>query len=148
MNIPEKIPTEAEEQARLVQLLRRFGVVVFAVPNGGRRNPREAVALRRQGVQAGIPDLVLPGPDARWRCLAIEMKRQKGGRVSPEQEECHRLLWACGWRVLVCCGADDALMQLQALGVLSSDRLASLRPVAVAVDGAETPGAEAVVDDQ
>lgn len=118
MDIPEKVPTEAEEQSRLVQLLRRKGVVVFAVPNGGRRNPREAVALRRQGVQAGIPDLVLPGPDARWRCLAIEMKRRQGGRVSEEQEACHRLLRACGWQVLVCHGADDALAQLQALGVL------------------------------
>jgi hypothetical protein len=121
--IREKPLTEAQEQERLLTVLRRHGVLYFAVPNGGRRGVREAVALRRQGVQSGIPDLVLPGPDTRWRCLAIELKRSKGGRVSEEQEAWHRLLRSCGWRVLVCCGADDAIEQLRALGVLPRDGL-------------------------
>ena len=123
--IREKPPTEAQEQERLLAVLRRHGVLYFAVPNGGRRGVREAVSLRRQGVQPGIPDLVLPGPDARWRCLAIELKRSKGGRVSEEQEAWHRLLRSCGWQVLVCRGADDAIEQLRALGVLPRDRLAA-----------------------
>lgn len=123
--IQEKPPTEAQEQERLLGILRRQGVLYFAVPNGGRRGVREAVALRRQGVQPGIPDLVLPGPDARWRCLAIELKRQKGGRVSEEQEAWHRLLVSCGWKILVCKGADDAVEQLCALGVLRRDGLAA-----------------------
>ena len=123
--IVERLPLEAQEQEQLTKVLRRQGVVFFAVPNGGRRNAREAVGLRRQGVQAGIPDLVLPGPDARWRCLAIELKRQKGGSVSEEQEAWHRVLRACGWRILVAYGAADAVAQLLALGVLRRDGLAS-----------------------
>lgn len=122
--IVESLPTEAAEQEQLTKVLRRQGVVFFAVPNGGKRNMREAVAFRRQGVQSGIPDLVLPGPDARWHCLAIELKRQKGGRVSEEQEAWHRVLRSCGWKILVAYGADDAVQQLQALGVLRREGLA------------------------
>lgn len=123
--VPDRLPTEAEEQERVLQVLRRQGVIYFAVPNGGRRGVREAVAFKRQGVKAGIPDLILPGADARWRCLAIEMKRTKGGRVSPEQESWHGILRACGWKILVCEGAADAIAQLVALGVLRRDGLAA-----------------------
>jgi hypothetical protein len=146
--IPDRVPTEAEEQERLLQVLRRQGVLFFAVPNGGRRNVREAAAFRRQGVQAGVPDLILPGSDSRWRCLAIELKRSKGGRVSPEQEAWHRLLRASGWRVLVCAGADDAVEQLTGLGVLRKQGLAAERPIPVAVDGTKAARTHTVVDDQ
>jgi|688.fasta_scaffold07353_15 Holliday junction resolvase len=118
LKIPDTLPTEAEEQERLVKALRAEGIAVFAVPNGGRRGKLEAIRMKRQGVAAGVPDLVLPGPDPRWRCLAIELKRQKGGRVAPEQEDWHRVLRSCGWKVLVCYGAADACAQLRALGVL------------------------------
>jgi hypothetical protein len=124
-DIIEKTPKEAEEQERLLRILRQQGVVFFAVPNGGKRNQREAAGLRRQGVQSGVPDLILPGHDARWRCMGIEMKRAKGGKVSPEQEAWHGLLRACGWRILVCHGADDAVEQLRALGVLRREGLAA-----------------------
>jgi hypothetical protein len=113
-------PSEAEEQERLCRILRRGGVPFFAVPNGGKRSKTEAASLVRQGVQAGVPDLILPGSDPRWRCLAVEMKRTKGGKVSPEQEGWHALLRSCGWKVLVCHGCDDAVEQLTALGVLRS----------------------------
>ena len=116
--ITKELPKEADEQERLCRILRRGGVPFFAVPNGGKRSKAEAVSLVRQGVQSGVPDLVLPGSDSRWRCLAIEMKRQKGGKVSPEQESWHTLLRSCGWKVLVCHGCDDAVEQLTSLGVL------------------------------
>ena len=32
---------------------------IFAIPNGGKRNIREAVRFKRQGVKAGVPDLFL-----------------------------------------------------------------------------------------
>ena len=116
--IKTPLPTESEEQTRLVKLLRNRGLAVFAVPNGGKRGTLQAVQLKREGVSKGVPDLILPGVDPRWRCLAIEMKRQKGGRVEPEQEDWHRVLTACGWKVLVCYGCADAVQQLTALGLL------------------------------
>jgi len=131
--IIEEVPKEADEQERVCRVLRREGVAHFAVPNGGKRSKTEAAALVRQGVQAGVPDLVLPGPDPRWRCLAIEMKRRKGGKVSAEQEQWHGVLRSCGWHILVCYGADDAIAQLTTLGVLRGDGAATHRPVPVAV---------------
>lgn len=120
LKIPDNLPLEREEQERLVRILRAAGLAVFAVPNGGKRGVVEAVSLRRQGVAKGVPDLILPGSDPRWRCLAIEMKRQKGGRLDPEQENWHRVLRSCGWKVLVCYGCADAVGQLTALGLLGS----------------------------
>jgi len=32
--------------------------LIFAVPNGGKRNIREAIRLKRQGVTAGVSDLI------------------------------------------------------------------------------------------
>ena len=142
--VKEIAPTEAQDQEDLCRLLRLEGLVHFAVPNGGRRGKVEAARLRRQGVQAGVPDLVLPGQDPRWRCLGIELKRRDSGRVSPEQEQWHAVLRACGWRVLICYGLQDAVEQLTALGLLpkreSVDRPLSSRdhsrrgPAAACID--------------
>ena len=57
---------EAEEQAALFRwaLLSRGRIpeldLLFHIPNGGSRHPREAANLKRQGVKAGVPDLFLP----------------------------------------------------------------------------------------
>ena len=34
--------------------------LLYHVPNGGKRNQKEAFNLKRQGVRAGVPDLCLP----------------------------------------------------------------------------------------
>jgi len=47
-------------------------IVFFAVPNGGRRNPREGARLKRQGVLAGVADLIVLFP--RGDVLFIELK--------------------------------------------------------------------------
>ena len=36
--------------------------LMFAIPNGGSRNPIEARNLKLQGVKAGVPDIFLPVP--------------------------------------------------------------------------------------
>lgn len=33
---------------------------MYHVPNGGKRDAATAVALKRQGVKAGVPDIMLP----------------------------------------------------------------------------------------
>ena len=116
--IVEEIPTEDWEQAQVVKELRAAGVLFFAVPNGGSRNKVEAVRLQKQGVTSGVPDLVFPQADPRWRCLGVEMKRSKGGKVSDAQLSMHAKLRACGWRVEVCAGAQEALELLRAVGYL------------------------------
>ncbi|NLH94290.1 MAG: VRR-NUC domain-containing protein [Candidatus Cloacimonetes bacterium] len=117
--IPIKKP-EAKQQARLVAALRRtWGFlhpldrpIVFHVPNGGGRDPKEACNLRTQGVLAGMPDLIIlaPGPFT----VFIEMKAE-GGRVSPEQRVIHPHIAGLGYVMLVAFSAEEALAQLRKL---------------------------------
>ena len=74
---------EANFQVGVVRFLRRAGHYVFAVPNGGSRNLKEAVNLKAQGVLAGVSDLIilLPG-----KVYFVELKNPNGkGRQSPTQ---------------------------------------------------------------
>jgi len=77
------------------------------VPNGGQRNKVVAMKLKQEGVSKGVPDLFIP----EWR-LWVEMKRQKGGTLSPEQKDWRDYLIGCGYRWILAKGADDAINQV------------------------------------
>jgi hypothetical protein len=105
------IPTEHQEQRDLVRWFRRkyAPVRIFAIPNGGYRSMTDAAKFKAEGLSAGIPDLFVPA----WR-LWIEMKRQKGGRVSPEQADWIKYLESVGYTCLVCPGSENAQAQIEA----------------------------------
>ena len=44
------------------------------VPNGGKRDKATAIALKRQGVKAGVPDIHLPVAKGSYHGLYIELK--------------------------------------------------------------------------
>lgn len=98
--------TEHAEQVSLVQWLDAThpDLLYFAIPNGGNRNIITASKLKAEGVKAGVPDLFFPGLK-----LFVEMKRVKGGRLSPEQKYWSDMLTAAGYRVAVCKGAAEAV---------------------------------------
>ena len=76
---------ESNFQIGVVRCLRMAGHFVFAVPNGGSRNLKEAVNLKAQGVKAGVSDLILLLPH---KVYFIELKNPNGkGRQSPAQRE-------------------------------------------------------------
>jgi hypothetical protein len=102
--------SEHLEQVIFVAWFRKThqGVIIFAIPNGGGRSITQGVALKSEGVLAGIPDLFIP----EWR-LWIEMKRAKGGRVSNEQKEFKIYLEKVGYEVIICKGAEDAMCKIQ-----------------------------------
>jgi len=113
------IPTEAQEQTWLFQWARmQSGTIkelsmLYHIPNGGSRNHLEAIHLKQQGVQAGVPDLCLPVARGGCHSLYIELKRTKGGRVSREQTEWMEALMQQGHMVAVCQGwkmASDVIM--------------------------------------
>ena len=54
------------------------------IPNGGSRNKKEAIKLKRMGVLAGVSDLHLPVAAAGYHGLYIEMK-YGDGRISRSQ---------------------------------------------------------------
>lgn len=107
-------PTEDQEQIALVNWARmqekRYPELrlLFHIPNGGSRGKAEAGRFRAMGVKAGVPDLFLPVPRFGWHGLFLEMKRAKGGRVSPEQKKWIADLEAQGYCALVCCGFEEA----------------------------------------
>jgi len=120
-------PLETKEQQALVETLRAFGVECFSVPNGaivgGRNRFGQLAKLKREGMLAGAPDLVLMDRLPDGRPVAIEMKRQKGSVISDEQRVVLLRMVSCGWAVVLAKGADDALVQLKKLGLKRLQRL-------------------------
>ena len=82
--------------------------LMFAIPNGGSRHPIEAKHLKEQGVKAGVPDIFLPMPRGEYHGMFIEMKRLKGGRLSPEQTQWLHDLSEQGYAATVCKGWEVA----------------------------------------
>lgn len=89
----------------------RVGDYLFAIPNGGRRNAREAARLRAEGVRPGVHDLFLPIPREDAHGLWIEMKAPPGypSRTTPEQRRWADRMLEAGYAVAVCGGADEAI---------------------------------------
>ena len=115
-------PTEHEEQVRFaawfgaVAVHRWHGLqlpdgrpALIAIPNGGERHPAVAAKLRAEGVSAGVPDLLIPLPRGHSHGLWIEMKKQRGGRVSPKQAAWHEYHEQVGYCVVVAPGCDAAI---------------------------------------
>lgn len=72
--------SEEYEQSQVIAWARFYGRfhpelnMLFHVPNGGARDKREGANLKKAGVLAGIPDLILPVARKGFHHLYIEMK--------------------------------------------------------------------------
>jgi hypothetical protein len=109
------IPTEHEEQVKFIDwwnwnAFRWPDVVLFATPNGGHRHKAVAAKLKAEGVLAGVPDIVCHTASGT---LWIEMKRTKGGVVSPAQKSMIARLEKIGHTVKVCRGACQAIEAIE-----------------------------------
>lgn len=83
--------------------------LLFAIPNGGRRDARTAASLKMEGVRAGVPDLFFAHPTRSAYGLFLEMKKEKGGRVSPDQKEQMEALSNEGYVCKVARGCVEAV---------------------------------------
>ena len=81
---------------------------LHAIPNGGVRNKKTAADLKLEGVKSGVPDISFPYPTSRHHGLYIEMKRQKGGKVSESQKTWLEYLNKVGYLAVVCKGEEQA----------------------------------------
>lgn len=88
-------------------------VLLFHIPNGGKRGKREAEKLKRMGVKPGVPDLCLPVARGGFHGLYVEMKRLEGGRVSTEQKAWLAALHEAGHCVALCEGHEQAIAVLR-----------------------------------
>jgi hypothetical protein len=59
---------------------------LFAVPNGGSRNKKEAANMKAAGVVAGVADLILLIPNGQYGALCIELKHGKNKQTDLQKE--------------------------------------------------------------
>lgn len=108
--------SEHQEQVDLFSRVLAFhpDALLFAVPNGGLRNPRVAARLKAEGVKAGAPDLLLAEPRGPYVGMAIEMKRVGFGKLRRNQKDFLDRLAARGWCVVVADrGVDYAFARVE-----------------------------------
>lgn len=101
-----KPKSEHLEQAMFVSWFRKNYMPthrIFSIPNGGLRSKSQGMALKAEGATKGVPDLMIPSLK-----VFIEMKKEKGGSTSPEQEDWLEYLYKNGYAVAVCNGCEKA----------------------------------------
>ena len=86
--------------------------LLFAVPNGGSRHKIEAANMKRQGVKAGVADVILQIPKKGFASLCLEFKT-KTGRQSKEQREYQRQVEMAGSKYVVVRSVEEAIFVMK-----------------------------------
>lgn len=89
----------------------KYDKLLFAVPNGGARNKREAGIMKGEGVTAGVSDLILLLSRKGYGALCIEMK-SPGGRQEKSQKEWQALVEMNGNKYAVCRSVNEFITQV------------------------------------
>ena len=101
---------------------QRIANFIFAIPNGGKRDKREAARLVKLGVKAGVSDLFLAYPCGSIHGYWIEMKKQRKDFTSENvanmavtelQQEWLDRMSEVGFYADVCYGADEAIGKIK-----------------------------------
>lgn len=108
------IPLETDEQQVVVQYLELKGLKFSSIPNSTyTKSWKQKAKNKAEGLRAGLPDLLIVLPNL---LLFIEMKRTKGGVVSPVQKEwIEELNKIDGVKAIVCKGADEAIENIETI---------------------------------
>lgn len=107
------IPSEHLEQTTLIKWAQLVEGqypelrLLYAVPNGGARSARTAMALKREGMKSGVPDLVLPVARRHWHSLYLELKAGSGS-LSANQKRWVEMLSEQGNLVAVAYSFEEA----------------------------------------
>lgn len=105
-------PTEYAEQMAFVDylmILENQGKIknFTALPNNvWTKSFSQRMRQKKEGLRKGFPDLcIVTNSDI----VFIEMKRTKGGQVSPEQRKWHDDICLIGGNAFICYGAEQAI---------------------------------------
>lgn len=102
--------TESQLQQNCIQWFRlqypKYSRLLFAVPNGHKRNIVTAVKLKKEGVIAGVSDLILLVPNKTYHGLCIEMKIGKG-KQTESQKEFQSEVEKVGYKYAICRSIDE-----------------------------------------
>ena len=83
-------------------------LLLFHVPNGGKRDARTAAVMKLSGVKPGVPDMCLPVARGGYHGLWIELKAGSG-KPTLEQTRWINELNAQGYLAKVCHGHTEAI---------------------------------------
>lgn len=86
--------------------------LLFHIPNGGKRDAKEAARFKAMGVKAGVPDLCLPVSMNGYAGLYIEMKYGKN-TTTVKQKEWIQNLQDQGYKVVICYSGTEATQELE-----------------------------------
>lgn len=117
--IPEPYPTEHQEQVGLLRWAWYKSATIpeltllYAIPNGGRRDAITGAQLKAEGVKRGVPDLCLPVARGAYHGLYIELKRRVSGVVSEHQQQWIEQLRSQGYKAEVAHGASEAIQIIE-----------------------------------
>ena len=75
--------------------------LLYHIPNGDKRDAKTGIALKRQGVKAGVPDLHLPVARGEYNSLYIELKVGKN-KTTKAQDKWIEKLRQQGNKVIIC----------------------------------------------
>lgn len=126
MNTKSIVPLEDDECIKFSNWLSINRIPHCHIANESRSSSRNAMIrgakLKRMGVSKGVWDyeVYLPrkgntGSVDCYELVKIEMKRVKGGVVSPEQKIWGRIYEKAGLYCKICKGADDAIDYIKSL---------------------------------
>ncbi len=107
-------PRESVEQQTLIKWARLARGkypeldMLYHITNEGKRSVVTGARLKSEGLKPGVPDLCLAVARGGAHGLYIEMKRTKGGRVSPQQAAWLEKLAHEGYATAICKGWEQA----------------------------------------
>jgi hypothetical protein len=110
-----KLETEQKVQETVIKwLLLQYPHALYCASAGGMRTSQgTAIKMKRAGYVKGFPDLFIYEPRGKYHGLAIELKREKGGQVSPEQNEWRNALESRGYCAYICRGFEEAREKIE-----------------------------------
>lgn len=100
--------SEATEQQAIIEWCEWNKIPIFAIPNGGKRNAKEAYFMKKSGVKSGVPDMFIPMPAGDYAGLFIELKVGQN-KLTDKQKRWLDLLTKNGYKAEVCYGAKQAI---------------------------------------
>lgn len=90
---------------------RQYKRLIFAVPNEGKRTPRQGSRMRKQGLNAGTSDIIVLLPRQGYCSLVIEMKT-KGNKITDNQKSFLIDAAANGSKSIVCYNKESFIKVL------------------------------------
>lgn len=89
----------------------KLAKLLYAIPNGSRRDAITGKILKDEGVVRGVSDLNLDIANRFYHGLRIEMKTPTGTQ-SKEQKEFQSLVEAQGFKYILCRSLNDFIKQI------------------------------------